>query len=75
MHHKLAHGAGVFVGDGQKALFLINEGDEKFPNLRHLAVEEHKDPPSREQQRRSRVRLFQRRRRSRRKHSRNRKPS
>jgi protein required for attachment to host cells len=39
MHHKLAHGAWVFVGDGQKALFLINEGDEKFPNLRRLAVE------------------------------------
>jgi protein required for attachment to host cells len=49
MHHRLAHGAWVFVGDGQKALFLINEGDEKFPNLRRLAVEEHKDPPSREQ--------------------------
>ena len=46
---QLAHGAWVFVGDGQKALFLINEGDEKFPNLRRLAVEEHKDPPSREQ--------------------------
>jgi protein required for attachment to host cells len=45
-HHKLAHGAWVFVGDGQKALFLINEGDEKFPNLRRLAVEEHKDPPT-----------------------------
>jgi protein required for attachment to host cells len=44
MHHKLAHGAWVFVGDGQKALFLINEGDEKFPNLRRLVVEEHKDP-------------------------------
>ena len=47
MHHKLAHGAWVFVGDGQKALILINEGNEKFPNLRRLAVEEHKDPPSR----------------------------
>ena len=45
----LAHGAWVFVGDGQKALFLINEGDEKFPNLRRLSVEEHKDPPTREQ--------------------------
>ena len=45
----MAHGAWVFVGDGQKALFLINEGDEKFPNLRRLAVEEHRDPPSREQ--------------------------
>jgi protein required for attachment to host cells len=47
--HELPHGAWVFVGDGQKALFLINEGDGKFPNLRRLAVEEHKDPPSREQ--------------------------
>ena len=47
MHHKLAHGAWVFVVDGQKALFLINGGDERFPNLRRLAVEEHKDPPSR----------------------------
>lgn len=48
-HHKLSHGAWVFVGDGQKALFLINEGDEKFPNLRRLAVWEQADPPSREQ--------------------------
>jgi len=48
-HHKLAHGAWVFVGDGQKALFLINEGDEKFPNLRRLSVEEHRDPPTHEQ--------------------------
>jgi protein required for attachment to host cells len=48
-HQKLAHGAWVFVGDDQKALFLINEGDEMFPNLRRLLVEEHKDPPSREQ--------------------------
>jgi protein required for attachment to host cells len=47
--HKLLHDAWVFVGDGQKALFLINEGDEMFPHLRRLAVEEHKDPPSREQ--------------------------
>ena len=49
MHQKLAHGAWVFVGDGQKALFLINEGDEKFPNLRRRSVEEHRDPPTHEQ--------------------------
>lgn len=48
-HHKLAHGAWVFVGDGQKALFLVNEGDEKFPNLRRLAAEWYKDPPTHEQ--------------------------
>ena len=46
---RLAPGAWVFVGDGQKALFLINEGDEAFPNLHRLSVEEHRDPPSREQ--------------------------
>jgi protein required for attachment to host cells len=32
-----------------KALFLIDDGDERFPNLRRLTVEEHKDPPSRDQ--------------------------
>jgi protein required for attachment to host cells len=48
-HLKLLHGAWVFVGDGQKALFLINEGDEKFPNLRRMSVWENPDPPSREQ--------------------------
>lgn len=30
---KLAHDAWVVVADGEKALFLRNEGDEKFPNL------------------------------------------
>jgi protein required for attachment to host cells len=49
LHLKLFHGDWVFVGDGQKALFLINEGDEKSPNLRRLSVLESPDPPSREQ--------------------------
>ena len=31
---KIPHDAFVFVGDGRKALFLRNEGDEKFPNLK-----------------------------------------
>ena len=48
-HRKLAHGAWVFVGDGQKALFLFNEGDELYPNLRRLSVETHKDLPTHEQ--------------------------
>lgn len=48
-YHKLSHGAWVFVGDGQKALFLINEGDAISPNLRRLSVFENHDPPSREQ--------------------------
>ena len=29
----IPHDALVFVGDGQKALFLRNSGDERFPNL------------------------------------------
>jgi protein required for attachment to host cells len=34
--NKLAipHGAVIFVGDGRKALFLRNDGDQKFPNLK-----------------------------------------
>ena len=48
-YHKLLHGAWVFVGDGKKALFLINEGDAINPNLRRLSVFENHDPPSREQ--------------------------
>ena len=31
---KFPHNGFVFVGDGRKALFLRNEGDEKFPNLK-----------------------------------------
>jgi protein required for attachment to host cells len=31
---RIPHDAFVFVGDGRKALFLRNEGDEKFPNLK-----------------------------------------
>lgn len=29
----MPHDAMIFIGDGQKALFLRNKGDEKFPNL------------------------------------------
>src|SRR5579884_301362 len=46
---KLPHGAWVLVGDGEKALFLINRGDEKFPNLRRFAVDERPDPLTRDQ--------------------------
>ncbi len=31
---KIPHNAFILVGDGRKALFLRNEGDEKFPNLK-----------------------------------------
>jgi protein required for attachment to host cells len=46
---RIPHGGMVFVGDGRKALFLRNEGDEKFPNLKVARVLTHENPPTREQ--------------------------
>ena len=39
----------VFVGDGQKALFLRNAGDVKFPNLIVERVFAEQNPPTHEQ--------------------------
>lgn len=41
--------AWVFVGDGQKALFLRNAGDQKFPDLRVEQVFADDNPPTHEQ--------------------------
>ena len=51
MTEKLAipHDAFVFVGDGRKALFLRNDGDEKFPNLKTERVFAEENPPTHEQ--------------------------
>jgi len=46
---KIPHHALVFVGDGRKALFLRNEGDEKFPDLKTEKVFADENPPSHEQ--------------------------
>jgi protein required for attachment to host cells len=46
---KIPLNAFVFVGDGRKALFLRNDGDEKFPNLRTEKVFEKENPSSHEQ--------------------------
>jgi protein required for attachment to host cells len=46
---KIPHNALVFVGDGRKALFLRNEGDEKFPNLKTERVFEDQNPLTHEQ--------------------------
>jgi protein required for attachment to host cells len=46
---KIPHDAFVFVGDGRKALFLRNDGDEMFPNLKTEKVFEDENPPSHEQ--------------------------
>jgi protein required for attachment to host cells len=41
---KIPHDAFILVGDGRKALFLRNDGDEKFPNLKVEQVEETPNP-------------------------------
>jgi protein required for attachment to host cells len=46
---KIPHNGLVFVGDGRKALFLSNEGDEVYPNLKVERVFEDVNPPSHEQ--------------------------
>jgi protein required for attachment to host cells len=46
---KIPHDAFVFVGDGRKALFLRNEGDEKYPNLKTERVFEDVNPSTHEQ--------------------------
>ena len=49
MKLKIPHGAFVFVGDGRKALFLRNDGDDKFPNLKTERVLVDDNPPTRDQ--------------------------
>src|SRR6516164_1447702 len=46
---KIPHDAFVFVGDGRKALFLRNDGDEKFPNLKTEQDFEDENPSTHEQ--------------------------
>lgn len=43
-HIRIPHEAYVFVGDGRKALFLRNDGDEKFPNLKVERVLAQENP-------------------------------
>jgi protein required for attachment to host cells len=46
---KLAHGIWVLVADGEKALFLRNEGDGLHPNLSVIRELTEENPPTREQ--------------------------
>jgi protein required for attachment to host cells len=46
---EIPHDAFVFVGDGRKALFLRNAGDERFPNFRAERVFVDENPPTHEQ--------------------------
>ena len=45
----IPHNAIVFVGDGRKALFLRNAGDEKFPNLKTEQVFVDQNPATHDQ--------------------------
>ena len=49
MNVKLKHGLWVIVADGEKALFLRNKGDNKFPNLEVVQEMEQENPATREQ--------------------------
>jgi protein required for attachment to host cells len=46
---RMPHDALVLVGDGRKALFLRNHGDEKFPDLKVERVFADVNPPTHEQ--------------------------
>src|ERR1700745_4272239 len=46
---RLPHRAVVFVGDGRKALFLLNEGTALEPRLKVQRVLEDENPPTNQQ--------------------------
>ena len=46
---KIPHDAFVFIGDGRKALFMRNAGDEKSPNFLTERVFIDDNPPTHEQ--------------------------
>lgn len=46
---KLAHDIWILVADGEKALFLRNEGDAQYPNLRVMRTVRGDNPPTHEQ--------------------------
>ncbi|MCI2394021.1 host attachment family protein [Aliiroseovarius sediminis] len=56
---KLRNETWVLIADGEKALFLINEGDEKYPNLQVIRKDEQDNPPNREQAANRRGRVYQ----------------
>jgi protein required for attachment to host cells len=45
----LKHGLWLMVADGEKALFLKNEGDATSPNFQVVQEMEQENPPTREQ--------------------------
>lgn len=45
----IPHDAWVVIADSEKALFMRNEGDEKYPNLQVFREMEQDNPPTHEQ--------------------------
>ncbi|MDB6179364.1 host attachment family protein [Paracoccus sp. Z330] len=45
----LGHETWVLIADGEKALFLVNEGDAEYPVLRVRHLEKQENPPDRAQ--------------------------
>ena len=45
----IGHGAWILIGDGEKALFLVNQGDATLPVLETLRVMDNHNPPTGEQ--------------------------
>jgi protein required for attachment to host cells len=45
----LSHETWVLVADGEKALFLVNDGDAEYPVLKVRRQEQQENPPTREQ--------------------------
>lgn len=46
---EMPHGTFVVVADGEKMLFLRNEGDDEYPNLELERKRKQDNPPDREQ--------------------------
>lgn len=46
---RLEHDIWVLIADGEKALFLRNEGDAEYPNLQVVREMHEDNPPTREQ--------------------------
>lgn len=45
----IPHKAWVMVGDGKKAMFLVNDGDEAAPNFTVRRLMEQENPPTHDQ--------------------------
>jgi protein required for attachment to host cells len=46
---RIRTGDWIVIADGEKALFLVNDGDEDFPNFNVIRKEKQRNPPTREQ--------------------------